>query len=181
MEFLTTVTTIGAVINAASKVGYFVSRSRKRELRDLKTQYNTLTDQIKYEGKRIQQYIEFNRIVSSFERNINRVLKVNSRNEKEDAKFWDQVEDIQLEINEEATVTLRNFDVGDFSEREQVRIETHNPGLSDLVVASQAYFSSRQRDDYVGKMRESLAKVGQIKGVGSRILNDIGKSLRDFA
>lgn len=179
MEFLATIATL---ITAASKVldvAWYHGSERKKIRRQLSENHRKLVAEIVNEGRKIQSYLEFDKLITQIDGAIAVILQSDRRTEQHDV-FWENIELTHQQLQDAVNVSLQNFDESRFEQFHQGLVAAGRPILQGQIRASQALFDARQRERYVAQLQQALPQVGQMKGFASLIIEGVSRALTNF-
>jgi hypothetical protein len=173
---------IGTFITAATKVAELAwhrMSERKKAKLELSEQKKKLAVAIVDEGRKIQSYLEFDKLITQIDRALEVILRGHERTEQDDV-FWDSTEPTHRDLQDAVTVRLQHFDVSRFDQYHQGQVDTARPILQGQIQESQALFTTRHRKEYADKLHQAKDRVGQMRGFSSLIIEGVSKSLLDF-
>lgn len=179
MEFLSTLSTIGALISEGVKLGKLAFRKKSEKFQVLKNEFSTLKKEVNHEGEKIGKYSDFTKLIADIDRALKAIRKSND-DISDDIQFWEHVRPFQEDLYEFGVAQLRAFNIDMFEQVDQQRINERAPRLSDHIVVARDQYDQRNRDVYMEHLRDAVAEIGYLRAVGVRIVEDIGAKLRQF-
>jgi hypothetical protein len=179
MEFLVLINTLLPAVSKALELTWFSRSKRKEAQREIGDYIDKLKKATANEGKRIQSYLEFDRLITEIEGALD-IISRDDKRSTDDDDFWEKAEPWHQRLQKAVSVTLHNFDVSCFEQYHQGLVAGAKPVLEQQIMESNGFFTAHQRDEYISRLYHAQPQIGQMKGFGSLIIEGVGKSLLEF-
>ena len=179
LEYLGTVTAIVKLASQALQSGFLQTNKRQKAAQEVKQQFTAFVSNVKSEGRKIETYVKFERLISVVDRGVNTILRMENVNE-DDQVFWQNVQEVHAQFYEAATVELQNFNLLDFEPVHQGEINGVRPLIQQKIQTSHAQMDAKQRPEFVNTLRDTAQMLGRVRGFGSMILESTGRTLSGY-
>ncbi len=179
MEFLSTLLTIGQLISKGVELGKLAFAKKSETFKNLKDSFTELKEQLNTEGERIEKYDDFMKLIANVTSAISSIRKSHD-DINEEQTFWNHITEYQEDLYRLGVAELENFDTEIFLESDRHKINANRPILSRHILGAREQFEQQNRERYLEYIRDTMADVGTLKAVGAKILENLGKDLRNF-
>lgn len=179
MEPLTTLITIVGLTQKILELGWHQRRQRSALRREINQKLSEWAAQALLESKRLDAYVELDRIVSQMKGLISNILEDDKRYDHDDT-FWASVKKDQDKLIDMATGRLTDFTLDSFGDDSRVRIDERRQTSIGNVNVSAGLFRAGDRKQYAEELNSARRALSRLQEYHGKIINDISSALREI-